>query len=729
MEDSWQNLTDDAIEEWFLNRIPEFKTCFGELLDVLVHFAGKDQVDRAEACAELLQDALVKNRAEDEMILLLDRRAGWQSDEKTYAASCFKTLTKFFQDGNHQIPLFLEASGLAGAVRPREALRRLQVLCKLQPGRCCYEKTWGLGVVAAIDEFDRKLVVDFEGKRAHQFSFGYAAESVWPLDDSHLLALKLKDPDEFNRQVKDNPAKTVKAMLKQFGEMNAQRLRSLMTGLVIPEKEWSSFWSSARGKLSSDPLVQMPSGRSDPIRVLSEKKEFDDDWRKDFLALRDADRIFTEIESVYEKIPAQSLDGNLKSAVEDRLKFAVRGMGAEQQGVLIRALLFADAAGIKPGLLFDISVYAKPEVLLSVLNSISARMIRPLLKLLDSNFVAVTEALMQILPDLLSSALNETILYCRQSGKEEQLYGKIRVLLQNGDESIDVVSWIGRNLKLAGEKNICFPEVFARTALSLLQKALAVGKRKDVGQLLRQIFTNKDLLKEMLQPMDASQRIDFSRRLNSLAGLTAVDKIEIAAKIILLFPGVAGAFSAPPVAVAQPKLTSFRSYRERQVQLEKIINEEIPRNSREIGVARSYGDLRENYEYKAAREKQGFLMHRKVELEQMLSGVGGSDFSGLPHEVAGNGTSVELKLPDGKREVYHILGEFDSDEKLGIISCRSMLAVALNGHCAGDSVEIPREKEAIVCVLESVRALPQDIRDWINADVASPEPVDPPQAD
>jgi transcription elongation GreA/GreB family factor len=593
------------------------------------------------------------------------------------------------------------------------------VLRALTQGKCCYEKTWGLGVVAAVDEFDRKLVVDFEGKRAHRFALAYAAESVRPLGDSHFLALKLRDPDKFSRQVRENPAETVKAMLKEFGEMNAPRLRALMSGLVIPDKEWSSFWSSAREKLSSDPIVQMPAGRNDPIRILPDKKEFDDNWRNDFLALRVAERVLPEIESLYENCPAQSLSVEFRAAIEDRLKFVVRGMGPGQQDEVVRALLLADAAGIRPGLLLDISPYARPENLSGALNSIPARMIRPFLALLEGNSVPVTEKLIQAVPDLSSAALNEAVLYCRQCGKEEQAHAKIRALVQSGEVSLELVSWLGRNLALAAGKDICQPGTFAMTALSLLQKALARGKRKDSSQLLREIFTNSDLLMQIFNTMDEGQRLDYIRRLNSLAGLAAPDKVEIAAKIIKLFPSLAGAFSAPPVAIVQPKLTSFRSYRERQIQLEKIINEEIPRNSKEIGVARSYGDLRENYEYKAAREMQGLLMLRKAELEQMLSEARGSDFSGLPHDAAGQGTSVGLKMPDGKKLVYHILGEFDSDEKLGIISCRSKLAVALAGHRAGEAVEIPGENEAVNCLVESVSALPPEIREWINADVSA----------
>ncbi|MDO9541347.1 MAG: GreA/GreB family elongation factor [Kiritimatiellia bacterium] len=716
------DLPDDGLEEWFLNHLPQSPVCFNQLLEVIVRFAEKDQPDRAEACADLLEDALKKNQAEEELLLLLERRAGWQSDLKAYAETCGKTLTGFFQ-GQNLKQIYLASCGMQNETHPQEALRRLRVLCALQPGRCCYEKTWGPGIIHGIDEFDRKLVIDFEGKPAHRLALSYAAESVQPLDDDHFLALKLKDPEKFHQWVRDNPAETVKAVLQQFGEMNLPRLRALMAGLVVPEKEWSSFWSLAREKLSADPLVQMPAGRNEPIRILSARKEFDDRWRDNFLALRDVDRILAEVESLFGCCPPQSLAGDLKAAVEDRLKFVVRGIGTvqtssrrEHHAVIIQALLFAAVANIGSGLLFDISIYGRPEILLTALNSIPARMIRPFLTYLEKNSLPITDTLLQIMPQLLSSALNEVINHYRPGGKDEQLCEKMRVIFQEGVISVEMLLWMGCNLQFVGEKNVCRPEDFAKTALAILRQALAAGKKKDAGQLLRQIFTDKDLLKEMLQPMSAERRLDFSRRLNSLAGLSAIDKIDMAAKVISLFPDLASAFGAPVVVTAQPKLTSYRTYRERQAQLAKIINEEIPRNSKEIGAARSYGDLRENYEYKAAREMQGLLMRRKVDSEQMLSEVSSADFAGFPHDVAGQGTSVELKMPDGGKQVYHILGEWDSDEKLGIISCRSKLAEALRGHHAGDSVEIPGENHSVSCVIETIRELPPEIKDWLNGE-------------
>ncbi|MDD5482749.1 MAG: GreA/GreB family elongation factor [Kiritimatiellae bacterium] len=707
-----QNLPDTALEEWFLNRLPETKNCFRQLLEAILRFAGKNQTDKAEACAELLEDALMKIQAGDELILLLAERAAWQTDPDAYASACAAVLKETFR-GQSFMPAFLEESGFFSGKEPKEALRRLRVLRKLLPGKCCYEKTWGLGIISGIDEFDRKLVIDFENKRAHRLAFGYAAESVRPLEEDHFLARKLRDPANFAQWVKNNPAAAVKAVIAEFGEMNLPQLRVLTTSLIISENEWSSFWAAARAELARDPLIRMPAGRNGPLKIMVETKEFDNCWLRDFLALRDGDRILEELDILGRKIPPHSLDKEMKEAAADRLKYVIRGAAADRRDLVVRALLFAAAAGLDDDA-FHSALYSGREFLASALSSLPVRLIRPFLEYLRENSPAAAETLLQIMPCLPVSALGEVVLHFRQHNRQEQAYEKLRVFIREGKTGVDMVLWMGRDLQEDGGAHVCQPEVFARIALDALQQAAAAGKRKETGQLLRNIFTDQALAKKMLQSLAAAARLDYVQRFKSISGLTGADKTRVAAKIIPLFPELAAVFGAPPSGAVHQKITSWRVYRERQAQLEKIIKEEIPRNSMEIGTARSYGDLRENYEYKAAKEMQGLLMRRKAELEQMLSEVRGADFAGFPHEAAGPGTAVELKIPDGNRQVYHILGEWDSDEKLGIISCRSKLAEVLTGRRAGDSVEIPGEKQPVRAVIGAVRSLPPEIMAWIN---------------
>ena len=143
-------------------------------------------------------------------------------------------------------------------------------------------------------------------------------------------------------------------------------------------------------------------------------------------------------------------------------------------------------------------------------------------------------------------------------------------------------------------------------------------------------------------------------------------------------------------------------------------NEEIPANAKEIAIARSYGDLRENFEYKAAKDQQAVLNSRRDKMVAELTQVRPSDFADVPKDTVAAGTAVTLERDGGARETYYVLGEWDNDESLRILSSATRLAKALIGHKAGDEVAVPGEAgESRVRVVE-VGALPQEIVDWMK---------------
>src|SRR5204863_5594973 len=104
-------------------------------------------------------------------------------------------------------------------------------------------------------------------------------------------------------------------------------------------------------------------------------------------------------------------------------------------------------------------------------------------------------------------------------------------------------------------------------------------------------------------------------------------------------------------------LVTWASLEKRKNEYTDLVQKKIPANSKEIAVARSYGDLRENHEYKAAKEMQKILMRRKGELEQQLVRARGSDFSNARTDVVSIGTRVQVINPEsGQGETFIILG-------------------------------------------------------------------------
>ena len=137
-----------------------------------------------------------------------------------------------------------------------------------------------------------------------------------------------------------------------------------------------------------------------------------------------------------------------------------------------------------------------------------------------------------------------------------------------------------------------------------------------------------------------------------------------------------------------PTLSSFRSFEERQEELKDIINTKIPENSAAIAHARSYGDLRENFEYKAAKQMQAVLNKFRTDLERDLNIAQGTDFSGADASGVNIGTVVTLEKADGGEVEYTVLGAWDSDPETNLVSYLSDIGQALIGEKPGARVEI-----------------------------------------
>ena len=127
-----------------------------------------------------------------------------------------------------------------------------------------------------------------------------------------------------------------------------------------------------------------------------------------------------------------------------------------------------------------------------------------------------------------------------------------------------------------------------------------------------------------------------------------------------------------------------------QIELHRLKTVERPEVINAIAEARAQGDLSENAEYDAARERQGFVEGRIQELESTLSNAQIIDPSALDVEgKAVFGATVEIEdLESGERVTYQIVGDVEADIRSNLISVSSPVARALIGKGEGDVVEV-----------------------------------------
>ena len=124
-------------------------------------------------------------------------------------------------------------------------------------------------------------------------------------------------------------------------------------------------------------------------------------------------------------------------------------------------------------------------------------------------------------------------------------------------------------------------------------------------------------------------------------------------------------------------------------ELKRLKNEERPAVIRAIADAREHGDLSENAEYHAARERQGFIEGRVMELEDKLGRAEVIDVTQLSGSRIVFGAHIKLVDEETDEEIkYQVVGPEESDIEKGMLSINSPVAKALLGKEAGDSVEV-----------------------------------------
>ncbi|MGQ9663278.1 MAG: GreA/GreB family elongation factor [Kiritimatiellia bacterium] len=726
LPEGWESKSACELEEWFLGTLGSGTLPLDAALCLLQH-VGTRESNVAEEWVTLLQSDLVEKKDRPGLLRVLSVRLQWRPEDSGLREEFRTILTAAFDDTTGKA--FLKNCGLESErISLSAVLRRLDLLISLKPGRLCLHRTWGFGIVSRVDAFYEKVTIDFEKKATHQMSFAYAAESLELIPEEHILALHHRNPAQLQSLVKENPAEVVRMALCSYGPLTAPRLQEILLGKIVREDDWPRFWEEARRGLKTDPLVKLPAKRSDPIRLRDRLRDYDEHWFEELATERQCPAILERVSELVSQKPVRDLSPKHQQIIVERLAYALEGVKDSHPDLFARILVLAAEAKIgeeEMGMLAAIESLLQPSALVKTLSRLSARDVERLLILVGSRHPdRLADTILATFNDLPVHTLEPCARFLSDRNRKAELEQRVTCLIRARKAGPAVLYYVCRHLELMqSAAAIPAPDMLTQV-VECLEKRLTHDQRKAQKQLMA-LFEEEAWLAGVTSLLDETQRKMFLKRIYNAQGWDISARRSVMAKLIRLRPELGSVLGEVADTDKSPQrqrqLTSWHSYRARQAQLQRLIEVELPQNSREIALARSYGDLSENYEYKAAKEHQRILLRRKETLERELQEVDGTDFSNVPTDVVAPGTSVCVERPDGTRKRYAILGEWDRDEALGIIPAGSLIAKVLKGRRAGDEVQLPvadvpgdSSAQLEVCRIVSVDGLPDEVRRWID---------------
>jgi transcription elongation GreA/GreB family factor len=301
--------------------------------------------------------------------------------------------------------------------------------------------------------------------------------------------------------------------------------------------------------------------------------------------------------------------------------------------------------------------------------------------------------------------VSEVARLLQEHGKTEELRSALDRAIRDHSISSAALTWLCDKKERKGEfRSLIHPRVLSSAIGAMERDQFNESRDRKLHDLL---LNDKELVPDLVVNAEREELREVMRRLLMTPVFEELNKRSLLGRIVRIHPELESMITSGGGAEEKQEalIVSWESLERRKLEYEDVVNKKIPQNIQEIQIAREYGDLRENFEFKAAKEMQRVLQRRKAEMERDLGLARGTDFANPDLTQVSIGTTVTLtEVGDGRIDVYHILGAWDSNPDQNIISYKAAIAQALLGRKVGEQVEVPTEHGDRVVKIEKVEA-------------------------
>ncbi len=557
---------------------------------------------------------------------------------------------------------------LTGAADPFAAAESLESWIAFDRGQAVYGPAYGVGTVSDVNLQIGTVKVSFQNQPGRPVSFriGEAHKLLEPLPEEHFLRRKLEHVEDLIALAQSDPGELLRQAFDSSGTtMSLADLKTMLAGIVA-DKEWSTWWSKAR----QDRRLTVSAGSRPQLS-----------WAGTAEQAQEA--ILTEFENAHGRerlelaLSHAARSPELTDLIARHLVHDSQALEPTDPALAFELLLAAER--IAPGSVsvssFD-SLLTTPDPAARVLAVRERNLRRRAVTLLSERLAEWQPHALE----LLAAESDTTILGALYDALRAQadtagLERLVATTLATPERSPSLFLWLCREMRSREElrQRLDFP--FLKALLGSLNN----GALKAQFAALRKLFDPGGVVDEVVKTMN----VDNARALLALLdkGINLEEYRKESVRTYVL--------ECHPDAREQKRETLFttaEALEAKQAEFHKLIKVDIPHNTEEMARAKAHGDLKENFEYHAARAKQEMLSSRAKTLHDQLAIAQVLD----PRTVDPSGIAIGTHVTfDNDAQPYEltILGPWDSDPNNHVVSYLAPAVAALIGKRVGDTVQ------------------------------------------
>jgi len=573
-----------------------------------------------------------------------------------------------------------------------------QTLDQLQPGTYVVHKSWGFGQVDSLNFLVSQMTINFKAKKGHTMQLQYAAESLQAINGEHILAQKAADLAAVKSRAKEDPIGLTRAILNSFGGRATQdQIQQTLLPDVFGESEFKKWWENTKKALKKDGHFAIPAKKSDPLEMRENTVSHADQYLAAFTSARQLKAQLAALDQILKNIGEfsdLSVLAPVLAAADDAARKNQRLNPTQALEFLItRDEIVEKAPALARGPEAPtIAQFLAEERrrLTTLIGDLPASKQKRALGELPGTFGDEwTTIALDLLTRGSTRVVSEAARLLEEKGQADALLNGLDRFIREHSITSESLIW------LCKERDGIFADLMNPRLLSAVVGALErdqFDETKRDRRLHDLLLNDKELLTDLIATATHEELRDVMQKLMRTPVFEELNKRSLLGRIIRLYPEMQALVSGDSDAKQETLVVSWESLEKRKNEFDELVNKRIPENIREISAAREHGDLRENFEFKAAKEMQRVLGRRRSETERDLSLARGTDFANPDTNAVSIGTVVTIKdLSDGHLDTYTILGAWDGNPEKNIVSYQSALAQAIIGKKVGERVSVPTE--------------------------------------